>query len=198
MNGNRKDGSGIPDDSVIRSVKEGRTQNFEIIVNRYRNRIINFIFRMTGDHDEARSIAQDVFLMIFTKIDNYRENGTFQSYIFTIARNITLNYIKKTERFTMFSHLGDGKAEEIAVSGQDIPSVKEEKKEDDELLNRALLDLNVDQRLALILKIYLGFSYKKIMEITGWSQPKTETLISRGRMNVIKRVRLQEKGGKNV
>jgi hypothetical protein len=50
------------DDQVVRSVQEGRTQNYEVLVNRYKNKIVNFINKMIFDYDEAQSLAQDVFL----------------------------------------------------------------------------------------------------------------------------------------
>ena len=49
------------DDDVVRSVREGNTRNFEILIDRYKHKIINFIYRMIYDFDEAQSLSQDVF-----------------------------------------------------------------------------------------------------------------------------------------
>ena len=186
------------DDDVIRSVKNGRTANFEVIVRRYKVRIINFVFRMIGDYDESQSISQDVFLQIYRKLNTYKENGTFQAFIFTIARNITLNYIKKMNRVSFFSGFsGKGEGEHIS-SKDETPSEKIEKEERDKMVSDGLLKLKINQRLVLVMKIYLGYSYKTIAEMTGWSQPKIETLISRGKVNLKNYVRLQENGGKDV
>jgi len=189
---------GFSDDDVIRSVKKGKTNDYEVIVKRYNTRIINFIFRMTGDIEESRSLAQDVFLRIYTQLKKYRENGTFQAYIFTIARNMTLNHIKKTNRLSLFSgDLKKGDGDHIPSANRG-PVEEVEKAERDNHVLMGLQKLVVNQRLALVMKVYLGYSYKTMAEMTGWSRPKIETLISRGKMNLKKYVMLQEKGGKSV
>ncbi len=55
-----------------------------------------------------------------------------------------------------------------------------------------------EQRLALVLKVYLEFSYRQIREVTGWSVPKIETLISRAKARLKKNILLQESGGEPV
>ncbi len=194
----RKTSEPLSDDDVIISVKSGRTSDFEVIVHRYKTRIINFVFRMIGDHDESQSISQDVFLQIFRKLNKYKENGTFQAFIFTIARNLTLNHIKKTNRVSFFSGSSKNSEGENIPDRDLTPPEQIEKEEKDKMVLRGLLKLSIDQRLALIMKIFLGYSYKTIAEMTGWSQPKIETLISRGKLNLKNNVRLQEKGGIDV
>ena len=81
-----------------------------------------------------------------------------------------------------------------------------EKDHQEEMLTAALKNLNENQRIALIMKVYLDFSYKKIAGITGWSIPKIETLISRAKSNIKNQIcsrenlpkNLQERGKKNV
>lgn len=190
--------TGFSDDDVIRSVKNGNTGNFEVIVNRYKGRIINFVYRMTGDYDESQNISQDVFLQIFRRIGKYKENSTFQSFIYTIARNITLNHLKKMKRVTFFSRLSEKGEGEYFPAADETPPDKIVKDERGEIVTNGLKNLTIDQRLALIMKIYLKYSYKQIAEMTGWSQSKIETLISRGKVNLKNYVLLQEKGGRDV
>jgi len=194
----RKKGELLSDDDVILSVKSGRTADFEIIIHRYKIRIINFVFRMIGDYDESQSISQDVFLQIFRKLNKYKEKGTFQAFIFTIARNLTLNHIKKMNRVSFFSESSNNGEGENIPDRDMTPPEQIEKEERDKMVLRGLLKLSIDQRIALIMKIFLGYSYKTIAEMTGWSQPKIETLISRGKLNLKNNVRLQEMGGKDV
>jgi RNA polymerase sigma-70 factor, ECF subfamily len=183
------------DDDVVRSVREGHTRDFEILVDRYKHRIINFIYRMINDGDEARSLTQDVFLKVFATLKKYRMQDNFQAFIFTIARNLTLNHIKKQKRVTLFSRLLPGKDEisdEYAGNQfqvQDSQHEVLEQQQRDEMLTAALKRLNENQRLALILKVYLGFSYHQIKDITGWSIPKIETLISRAKVYLRKEIR---------
>jgi RNA polymerase sigma-70 factor (ECF subfamily) len=193
-----KERATFSDDQVIQSVVEGRTQNFEIIVNRYHKKIVNFIYRMIFDYDEAQNIAQDVFLKIFETLDRYRPEQNFQAFIFTIARNLTLNYIKQRKRTLFFSHLFSGSGEERHL-GYEAPQEKIlEGDVRERLLTDALKGLKEDQRLALILKVYLELSYKQIADITNWSEPKIETLISRAKTALKNKIFLQENRGPDV
>ena len=72
-------------------------------------------------------------------------------------------------------------------------AVDPEQLEKDEKISQNLRSLPEEQRIALILKIYLEFSYKQIREISGWSIPKIETLISRAKSRLKKNIALQEK-----
>jgi len=186
------------DDEIIQSVIEGRTQNFEILVERYKKKIINFINKMIYDYDEAQNIAQDVFLKVYETLKKYKRENNFSAFIFTIAKNLTLNYIKKSKRTVLFSTFFSKQAAEKHFSYQAQQEEKYRENQDDERLITALKELKENQRLALILKVYLDFSYKKIAEVTGWSIPKIETLISRARSNLKNKIFLQEKGESNV
>jgi hypothetical protein len=70
------------DDDVVRSVREGNTRNFETLIDRYKNKIINFIHKMIYDYDEAQSLSQDVFLKVYETINRYEMQGNFQAFIF--------------------------------------------------------------------------------------------------------------------
>ena len=186
------------DDEIIQSVIEGRTQNFEIIVERYKKKITNFINKMIYDHDEAQNIAQDVFLKVYETLKKYKKENNFSAFIFTIAKNLTLNYIKKSKRTVMFSTFLSKQSGEKHFSYQAQQEEKYRESQDEERLITALKELKENQRLALILKVYLDFSYKKIADVTGWSIPKIETLIFRAKSNLKNKIFLQEKGISNV
>ncbi|HLP59977.1 MAG TPA: RNA polymerase sigma factor [Candidatus Deferrimicrobium sp.] len=180
--------NGFSDDDAVRSVREGHTRDFEILVNRYKRKIINFIHKMIFDYDEAQSLAQDTFIKVYLSISKYNSLDNFQSFIFTIAQNTTLNYIKKQKRFQFFSSFLSPGEENNRFRTADNQHELMEKDQQDEIISIALKNINENQRLALILKVYLDFSYQQIAEITGWSIPKIETLISRAKSNLKKQV----------
>lgn len=183
------------DDDVVRSVREGNTRNFETLIDRYKNKIINFIYKMIYDYDEAQSLSQDVFLKVYETIQRYEMRDNFQAFIFTIAKNITLNYIKKQKRVLFFSNFAPGdnndarEYENRYFQAEETQLAAMEKDQQDELLTAALKTLNENQRIALIMKVYLEFSYHQIKEITGWSVPKIETLISRAKSSLKDKIR---------
>jgi RNA polymerase sigma-70 factor (ECF subfamily) len=183
------------DDDVVRSVREGNTRDFEILIDRYKNKIINFIHKMIYDYDEAQSLAQDVFLKVYETGKRYEMRDNFQAFIFTIAKNITLNYIKKQKRVLFFSSFSPGGSnaageyENRYFQAGETQQAEMEKDQQEEILTAALKTLNENQRIALIMKVYLEFSYQQIAEITGWSVPKIETLISRAKSTLRDKIR---------
>ncbi len=188
----------LSDDEVVASVLGGRSQDFEILVRRYSIRIIHFITGMTSDGDEARSIAQEVFLKIYQNLPYYRAENNFSAFLFKIAKNMTLNWLDRQKRMVFFSRLL-GRELDQAPFRQDPPRLQpQEQEERDDAVMRNLRLLPEEQRLALILKVYLEFSYKQISEVTGWSVPKIETLISRAKSRMKKNLLLQESGEEPV
>ncbi len=192
----------LTDDAVVRSVCDGRIQHFDVLVNRYKNKIVNFIHKMIFDYDEAQSLAQDVFIKVFETIERYQAQDNFQAFVFTIAKNLTLNHIKKQKRVLFLSGFLSPNAEEKHFQVPESQLETLEKDQQQEMVTAALKELKENQRLALVLKVYLDFSYNKIAEITGWSVPKIETLISRGKTalknKILLQQQLQEKPNRNV
>jgi RNA polymerase sigma-70 factor (ECF subfamily) len=182
----------LTDDEIITAVLEGRSRDFEILIKRYSGKIINFINGMTADRDEAQSIAQDVFLKIYQNLPYYKKQNNFSAFIFTIAKNMTLNWLNRQKRTVFFSRLLGRELDQPAFSQAPAQPVDPEHSERDEKIMRHLRGLPEEQRIALILKVYLEFSYKQIREISGWSIPKIETLISRAKGRLKKNIALQE------
>jgi RNA polymerase sigma-70 factor (ECF subfamily) len=190
--------SQLTDDEVVTSVLNGRSRDFEILVRRYSGRIIHFVARMTADNDEARSIAQDVFLKIFQNLPYYRRENNFSAFIFKIARNMTLNWLNRQKRTVFISRLL-GRDLSRDPFRLDPPRLSpQEQDERQAQVTRLLRLLPEEQRLALVLKVYLEFSYLQIREVTGWSVPKIETLISRAKSRLKNNILLQESNGEPV
>lgn len=183
---------GMADDEIIARVLAGAPRLYEILIRRYSRRIVHFILRMIGDADEAESLGQDVFVNVYENLPYYRMENNFQAFLFRIARNVTINWLKKQRRLVFFSRfLGHEE------SAPDFPDPTErvdplEAERNEKLVQDALRSLPEDQRLGLILKVYLEFSYRQIADITGWSEPKIETLIFRAKKNMKKYLEMQE------
>jgi len=182
----------LSDDEVVCAVLEGTSRDFEVLISRYGKKIINFINRMILDPDEAQSIAQDVFLRVYENLPYYKPENNFSAFLFKIARNQTLNWIKKNKRIVFFSRMLGKDFQRRGFTAGENPEQGVEDRQRQDILTAGLKSLTEDQRLALILKVYLDFSYHQIAEITGWSESKIETLISRAKTSLKKYIFLQE------
>jgi len=188
----------LTDDEIVASVLGGRRQDFEILVRRYSVKIIHFVTRMTEDGDEARGIAQEVFLRIYQNLPYYRQENNFSAFIFKIAKNMTLNWLNRQKRVVFFSRLLGRELDKPPFHQAPPRLDPHEQVERESEVARQLRRLPEEQRLALVLKVYLDFSYKQIAGVTGWSVPKIETLISRAKSRLKKNILLQESGGESV
>ena len=183
---------------IIDSVKNGNVNMYGILVKEYSQKIQNFIYSMINDIDDSESLTQDTFIKAFENIKKYENNGNFQGYLFRIAKNLTLNLIKKNSRTKLFSRFKASLEYEKKHYTDKAGEYNYIQNEKDELLRKALLKLKEEKRLALILKTFMQMNYKEISDITGWSISKIETLISRARAELINIIKLQEKENKIV
>ena len=83
------------DCELMLQVKKGEVAAFNQILERYQRPIINFVFRLVGRREEAEEIAQEVFLKIYLARGRYRPKAKFSTYIYRIAKNLSLNALRK-------------------------------------------------------------------------------------------------------
>src|SRR3989475_7332474 len=87
-----------PDASLMLRVKRGDRQAFEELVNKYRQPVMNLVYRALGDATEAEDLAQNVFVQVYKSADRYKVSAKFTTWLFTIARNLCLNEIRRRSR----------------------------------------------------------------------------------------------------
>jgi len=162
---------------------------FEEIYARNGERILNLAYRMTGRRTVAQDLTQDVFIKVFEKIDTFREEAQLGSWIYRIAMNHIINYIKREKKMSLFGLL-TGENEDDRFDGQitvwedELPeradSIMEERQR--ETLIRKLIDeLPAKYKLPLVLYRYEDMGYQQIAEQLGLSLSAVESRIHRGR-----------------
>ncbi|MDY6934818.1 MAG: sigma-70 family RNA polymerase sigma factor [Spirochaetota bacterium] len=179
------------DIQYMEKFRDGDENAFRILFTRYKNRIISFCFWFCNDRDVAEELAQEVFLRVFKAVPSYRPEAKFSTWIFQIATNVCLNELRKTRyRYYMESldscHNSDemGWAREIADRERQDPEYLLEDKERDHIVQKAISGLPEKQRIALLLRIYFGFSYQDIGLQMKCSESSVKSLIYRGRQNL--------------
>jgi RNA polymerase sigma-70 factor (ECF subfamily) len=83
-----------PDAALMLRVREGDRSAFQSLVEKYKQPVINLIARTIGDAVEAEDIAQHVFVQVFKSAHRYEVTAKFSTWLFTIARNLSLNEIR--------------------------------------------------------------------------------------------------------
>src|SRR5204863_6039188 len=87
-----------PDATLMLRVKEGDRDAFEMLVEKYKQPVMNLAYRTLSDATEAEDLAQHVFLQVFKSAHRYEVSAKFSTWLFTITRNLCLNEIRRRSR----------------------------------------------------------------------------------------------------
>ncbi len=176
-------------------VKQGDMVAFETLVNHYKQPVINFIYRTLPDATEAEDLAQVVFVQIFKSASRYRDSARFSTWLFTIARNVCLNEIRRRSRHPADSldelHGGEENPREwqLKDNSQLLPSDLTLREELEAKVDHAVSDLPENQRTAILLFTWENLSYDEIATVLGCSLQATKSLIFRARETLKRRLK---------
>jgi len=142
---------------LVARLKRGDRDAFEEIVSMYEAAIFNLTFRMVNNRDDARDLTQAAFMKAYENMRSFNENHKFFSWLYRIATNECLNFLKKRKSAEQMDRELTSKArgpeENAALS------------EISEHISRALMALSEDYRVVIVLKHFNDLSYKEISEI---------------------------------
>ena len=154
------------------------TPTWDEIAERYGDTVFTMAFRLTGDRDEARDLAQDVFVRVYRNLDRYRP-GTFEGWLDRITKNLFLDRVRRRARVRM-----EPLPDEEWRQPPDTGPGPEERAEAGVLrgdLELALHALAPTFRTAVVLCDIQGLSYEEIATATGWPIGTVRSRIHRGR-----------------
>ncbi|PIR73371.1 MAG: hypothetical protein COU40_02840 [Candidatus Moranbacteria bacterium CG10_big_fil_rev_8_21_14_0_10_35_21] len=180
----------ISDSDAIKLVKEGKTDIFEKIIERYQGKLFFYIFRLTGDREEARDLLQDVFIKAYRNIASFDIERKFSSWIYRIAHNEAINYLKRKslKRFISWEDVSSAKDTMEMNSGEESVSKLWERKDEIKEVNVAVNKLPIKYKQVLLLKYFSDKSYEEIGEILGKPVNTVGTLISRAKKKLHKEI----------
>ena len=152
-----------PDPGILRKAQQGDERAFSIILRAYETPVYNYVLRLTGDKSLSEDLTQEVFLRVFQGLPRFSLRCKFTTWLFQVTKNRVLDELRAKERRPMASvNLDDAPQFEVL----DAPV---ERVEAIDALWRAVNHLNVDLKMALLLRDVVGLSYTEIadsLEIT--------------------------------
>ena len=175
------------DIDLMLRVSRGDMKAFESLVIKYQTPIKDYISRQIYDYAEAEDLAQRVFIQAFRAANRYRPTAKFSTWLFTIARNLCLNEIRRRGRKPSQSlektpeMTAEDTAHHHALWSHESPTQSLLRKELEELLELSLQKLPEQQRSALLLFDRQGMTYDEIAQILEKSLSATKSLIHRAR-----------------
>jgi RNA polymerase sigma-70 factor (ECF subfamily) len=177
---------------VIESCKAGNEKAFAEIVFHNQKKVFNIAYRMLGNFEEAKDLAQEVFISVFESIKDLKEEIKFDAWLTQITLNHCRNrwkYLKRRQYFNSESlddpiETEDGNIPKAIVDPSDNPETLYEKKSLQEFIQRGLLELKEDQRELLVLRDLQGFSYGEMGELLGLPEGTIKSKLHRARMEL--------------
>ncbi|MES4793192.1 MAG: RNA polymerase subunit sigma-24 [Chloroflexota bacterium] len=181
----------MDDHALLEATREGDEAAFQELVNRYRNPITNYIYRMLSDYDRAVDLAQETFVRVYTSAERYQANFSFSTYIYRIASNLAITDLRQRKRRRLislpsfFDRDGDEMEFEIPddrASAQDDVMIDDERRK---AVSKAIATLPEKYRAAVVLRDVEGRSYEEISDVLGLSEGTVKSRINRAR-NLLK------------
>lgn len=179
---------------IIQKLQQGNEQAFKQLVDNYQKLVVNTSFGMVHSIEDAEDIAQEVFIEVFRSIQNFRADAKLSTWLYRIAINRSLNFIRDNKRRKWFKSFEDivkaknASLESISPSHRETPAAELENLQRANILHEAIGSLPENQKTAFTLNKYEDLSYKEIAEIMDTSVASVESLIHRAKVGLQKKL----------
>ena len=185
----------LSDNELIQIVREKDIQKYAEIIDRYQGKLFAYLYRLVGSRQDAQDLLQDVFIKAYQNLYSYDTKRKFSSWIYRIAHNEAVNYIKRKslKRFIPW---------ESVIIAKDRLEMSSATEEADEILVRKEIRREVNETMdklpfkykqVLILRYYSDKSYREISEILGRPINTVGTLINRAKKKLLTELKKNNK-----
>jgi RNA polymerase sigma-70 factor (ECF subfamily) len=174
----------LSDEELILEFQKNNTEDaFNILVQRYKNPLTNFVFRFLGDYTACADVVQETMIKVYRYKDSYSSVAKFSTWVYTIAGNLARTEYRRQRRQNIFSISDYGEEHQTYDLPDETyrPDVATDSGIKDEIIQKALLKVKETYREAVILRDIQGLSYEEISEILGVNEGTVKSRINRGR-----------------
>jgi RNA polymerase sigma-70 factor (ECF subfamily) len=173
----------LTDENLIIKFQNGDVQAFDILVKRYKDRLLNFVYRFVGNRADAEDIIQETFIKVYKNKHLYNPTAKFITWLFTIASNVAKSELRKRRirnAFSISNFIGGKKDQDIIYKGED-PETLADSVVKEEYIHKAISKLPKEFREVIILRDIQEFSYEEISEILKVPIGTVKSRVNRGR-----------------
>ncbi len=164
------------DAELVRRAQAGETRAFDELVLKFTPRLHGLVYNMTSNREDTDDLLQDIFAKAYRSLKRFRGHSSFYTWIYTIAVNMTLNFLKKRGRrqtASLEQMDAEGMDRDGALAGllsRSDPVHETHIHELQRRLNEAMLRLSEDHRAVVTMFDIQGLPHSEISEILGVSQ----------------------------
>ena len=182
----------LSDQELMRLVQAGDLSPASEIYDRYSSRIYNFAYRFLRNSEAAEDATQEVFVKMLKHASQFHGDAKLSTWLFSITANWCRDYLRKSDNKAK-------EAEEVLYTlptrPEDAPDRNLERRQDQQMIQRALSTLTPEQREAILLSRYQGLSYAEIAQISGCSEGAVKTRVFRAMETLKKALAGENRGG---
>jgi len=172
---------------VIEGIRQRDEQAFRLFVDQYKDYIFRICFSFVNDADDAQDITQEVFIKVFESINTFRSDSRMSTWLYRIAVNLSLNYLRSRKKFNLFERLEKVLNPDSILHQTDVNEVDENMEDKRiKLLYEAMERIPEKQKSAFIMHNLEHLSYKEIADVMDISLSAVESLIHRAKKNTSK------------
>ncbi|HYW05991.1 MAG TPA: sigma-70 family RNA polymerase sigma factor [Longimicrobium sp.] len=179
----------LDDSGVVAAFLAGEKRAFGELVERYQNRLLNFVYRTTGDRERAEDLVQETFIRVYRHLHRFDQSKKFSTWAYTIASNLAKNELRNRSRnpLVLFQTLRKNwDADTRPLEWEDNtyrPDDLFRKRHLKSLVDSAVEQLPEHHRSVFVLREMEGKTYEEIAEITGANLGTVKSRLNRARNN---------------
>jgi RNA polymerase sigma-70 factor, ECF subfamily len=175
------------DSDVVAAYLGGDRRAFEVLVDRYQRRLLNFVYRTIGDRERAEDLVQEVFIRVHRHLHRFDQSRKFSTWIYTIASNLAKNELRNRSRnpLILFQAIRkDDDQDQRPLQFEDRQSRPDDlfrKRHLRELVEWTVAQLPEHHRIVFVLRELEGKTYEEIAEITDCNLGTVKSRLNRAR-----------------
>ncbi len=175
----------LSDEELMEHFQAGYVEAFNILVSRFKDRLHNFLYRYTHNHQDCEDLVQETFLRVYRSKHSYERIAKFSTWMYTIALNLAKSLYKKKQRMTTVTiHEDESDPDDRPMNLEDSDILPDDSLHEKMCMNeleKALKELSEDFREVVILRDIQQLAYDEIAEITDMPMGTVKSRINRGR-----------------
>lgn len=176
----------ISDEQLIARFQLGDVQAYDILVRRYKDQLLNFVFRFVGNRTDAEDIVQETFLRVYRNKHMYKEIAKFSTWVYTIAGNLAKTELRRRKRHKVFSVSNFVNEErDFDIPDRDhSPERKVDSNIQENIIQKAIEKLPIKFKEVIVLRDIQEFAYEEISQILNIPLGTVKSRVNRGRLKL--------------
>jgi RNA polymerase sigma-70 factor (ECF subfamily) len=181
------------DGELLQRAHRGDDEAFAQLVDRYKDRLVNYLASLVRNRERAEDLAQESFIRLYERGRGYRDQGQLQAYLFRIATNLLRSQERRAARWKRVRTLLFAPGDAVAPPGQEARLLRDEA---NDRVRKAIASLPLHYRAPLVLHEIDGWRYKEICEALDCEEGTVKSRIHRARKLLEQQLRPQPEATK--